>query len=270
MGQWGNGAMRQWGNGAMRQWDHYNDAVSRPRFFAPDARPGMSAVALPADEAHHLRHVLRLSTGDQVGIFDGQGREWVGRVAGISKDAVDIELTEIVAPVPEPPVSVTLGVALLKGDQMDAVVRDATMLGAAEIALIVSDHVAVSRRAERVDRWRRIAVASAKQCGRAVVPLIHPAATLTVVLNGASQNLRLICLEPRLDVAGQFETTSLTALPRPAAALLLTGPEGGWSAAELATARAAAVTGISLGPRTLRAETAPAIALAGMWTAWGW
>jgi 16S rRNA (uracil1498-N3)-methyltransferase len=211
--------------------------------------------------------VLRLSTGNEVGVFDGRGREWVGRVAAANKNVVEIELIGESTPIPEPPVRVTLGVGLLKGDQMDVVVRDATMLGVAEIAPIVTDHAAVSARAVRADRWRRVAVASAKQCRRAVVPKVRSAATLNEILTGTRDSQQLICLEPG---ATGIEATPLTALARPSTVLLLVGPEGGWSAAEIATAREAGAQAISLGPRTLRAEAAPAVALAGLWTVWGW
>src|SRR5262252_1224933 len=135
--------------------------MSRPRFFAPAAAAGSGLVSLPPEEAHHLKNVLRLSPGAEVSVFDGCGREWQARVdaAGGTRDA-SVELLKEVAPAPEPAVRVTVGVGLLKGDQMDAVVRDATMLGASEIVPLASEHVAVPVRAWRsgaaVDRWRRL------------------------------------------------------------------------------------------------------------------
>ena len=96
------------------------------RFFAPDAEPGRAVVLLPDDEAHHLRHVLRLDAGADVVAFDGRGHEWRATVGVIGETGVQLSLAEATAPVAEPAVKVTLGVGVLKGDQMDAVVRDAS------------------------------------------------------------------------------------------------------------------------------------------------
>lgn len=238
------------------------------RFFSPSASAGRPTVVLPADEAHHLTHVLRLRTGDEVGIFDGQGREWRGRVALIDKESVEIALSDEIAPAAEPAVRVTLGIGLLKGDQMDAVVRDATMLGVAEIAPLTTEHVSVPARAVKIERWQRVAVASAKQCRRAVVPHVRPLAAFADALEESISGVRIICVEP----AAVFHATPrpLADLPPPDSAFLLIGPEGGWSAAEIDHALGQGAVPIGLGPRTLRAESAPIVALAALWTAWGW
>ena len=99
-----------------------------PRFFAPGAHVERTVVTLPSDESHHLTNVLRLAVGDEVAVFDGDGHEWRARVASAGRRAATIELGPAVTPVPEPSVHVTLGIGILKSDQMDAVVRDATAL----------------------------------------------------------------------------------------------------------------------------------------------
>src|SRR5438093_720019 len=104
--------------------------MSRPRFHVPDARPDNTRVTLCKEEAHHFLHVLRLEPGAAIGVFDGRGREWTARAISPAKRGdVAVELIAEVPPAPEPPVRVTLGVGVLKGDHMDGVVRDATMLG---------------------------------------------------------------------------------------------------------------------------------------------
>ena len=154
---------------------------------------------------------------------------------------------------------------------MDAVVRDATMLGVARIVPVVSSHVVVPARAWRGDvalaRWHRVAVSSAKQCGRAVVPQLTAASRFDELIGAAREESRLICVEPS---HGGAAMSLLGADPRPSAALALVGPEGGWSAAELAAADARGFRRLHLGPRTLRAETAPTVLLSALWTAWGW
>jgi 16S rRNA (uracil1498-N3)-methyltransferase len=242
----------------------------RPRFYVPEATAA-GVIELPAEEAHHLRHVLRLGEGAELSVFNGRGREWTGRVLSADRHGtIGVELLGDLAPAPEPAVRVTLGIGLLKGDQMDAVVRDATMLGVARIVPIVSSHVVVPARAWRGDaaiaRWHRVAVSSAKQCGRAVVPEIAAASRFDEVIDAAGQDSRLICVEPSHGGAAM----SLPADPRPDGAIALVGPEGGWSSAELAAADAREFHRLHLGPRTLRAETAPTVLLSALWTAWGW
>ena len=235
----------------------------------PDAKAA-AVVELSDDEAHHLRHVLRLGVGDEVSVFDGAGHEWMARVEAVKKRGVAVQLGAPVQPASEPPVRVTLAVGILKGDQMDGVVRDATMLGAAAIVPLVSDHVTVPSRVwqgERaLDRWRRVAVASAKQCGRAVVPAIGPVVAYDRALD-MPVDLRVCCVEPAHASAGAIQPAGL---PLPASALVLVGPEGGWSAAEIERALRAGAEVLHLGPRTLRAETAPTVVLSALWTAWGW
>lgn len=244
--------------------------MSVPRFYAPDARAASPSVVLPPDQAHHLTHVLRLTVGAEVNVFDGRGHEWAGRVSSASRRAATVDLLAPVAPAAEAPVRVTLAMGLLKGDQMDAVVRDATMLGVAAIVAVSSAHVAVPARAWRtgaaLQRWRRVAVASARQCGRAVVPAITPVTPFASVLDEHTAELLVMCVEPaRATVAALDEQP-----PRPSSAVLLVGPEGGWSTGEIDLAVGRGARLLQLGPRTLRAETAPIAALSLLWARWGW
>ena len=247
--------------------------MSAPRLFVPIPMIENDRVTLPAAEAHHATRVLRLRAGDEVRVFDGRGREWAGTLSMTPAPAL-IALREV-DPVAEPPVHVTLALALLKGDQMDTAVRDATMLGVAAIQPMATDYVTVPSRAwasgAALERWQRVAVASAKQCGRAVVPTVAPVRGLTEVIAGVRLTpgtRAYLCAEPAAGAGAVAIGTS--AASRPAAALVYVGPEGGWSDEELSLARDAGTTLMSLGPRTLRAESVPAIALAALWTVWGW
>jgi 16S rRNA (uracil1498-N3)-methyltransferase len=245
-------------------------SVSRYRFFVPGADAAGATIALPDDEAHHLRQVLRLRMGDAVSVFDGRGHEWAGCVAQVGKRGVTIERGEAVAPAPEAPVHLTLAVGILKGDQMDVVIRDACALGAAAIVPLASEHVTVPARAwtsaSATERWTRVAVASAKQCGRAVVPAIGPVATFESAL-AMHVEMRVCGVEP---IHAASQPLAFAATGRPATALALVGPEGGWSVGEVKHARDRGARLISLGPRTLRAEIASTVLLAALWTAWGW
>ncbi|HEV3140260.1 MAG TPA: RsmE family RNA methyltransferase, partial [Vicinamibacterales bacterium] len=137
------------------------------RFFAPSLDPGDETVALPRDEAEHLTRVLRLAVGDTVSVFDGRGHEYLARVTaairapGPGSGDVRLQLVSRIEPPPEPLVALTIVQAVLKGDKMDDVVRDAVMLGAAAVQPMVTTRTEATVAAlmrGRVDRWRRIAI----------------------------------------------------------------------------------------------------------------
>lgn len=228
-----------------------------PRFLVPDLDPDRAEAVLPPDEAHHLTRVMRLGVGDEVAVFDGRGREFLGRIAEAGKKRVTVTLLKPLEAAPEPRVPFTLVQAILKPDAMDAVVRDATMMGAGVIWPIVSAHVAVkgaqALRPSNVDRWARIAAASAKQCGRARVPEILAPAFFTSWLESSADEPHLIFVEPRLGVAPVSLKALLTA-GVPASATLVIGPEGGWSREEVEAAVKADCIPVSLGGLTLRAD----------------
>jgi 16S rRNA (uracil1498-N3)-methyltransferase len=212
--------------------------------------------------------VLRLGVGDEVAVFDGAGREFRARVTGVARDGVDLALIEEFASGPEPAVRLTLAQAVIKGERMDDVVRDATMMGVAAIEPLVTDHTAAHMKAGRApERWRRIAVASAKQCRRAVVPAIGPGVTFADWLPQDSAAVRVLLVEPSAAVEG-YPVSTLSG-DRPASASLLVGPEGGWSVAEIEAAVRAGCVPISLGRRTLRADAVSIVAIAVLQFLWG-
>src|SRR5437762_14331558 len=144
------------------------------RFHAPDAHAPGDVVVLPAEEAEHLMRVLRLKAGDPLRVFNGRGGEFDAIVEQAGKRGVRVQLRGARQPAPEPRVAITLAQAVLRGDKMDDVVRDATMLGVAAIQPVITARTEVSRasvaRGNRRERWERVAVSSVKQCGRATVP----------------------------------------------------------------------------------------------------
>ena len=239
-----------------------------PRFLADSIDATASLARLGADEARHLSQVLRLAGGDEVAVFDGAGREFRGRVERIARDGAEVRLLEEISASPEPAVRVTLAQAVLKGEKMDGVVRDATMMGAAAIEPLVTDYTAAHMKAGRApERWRRIAIASAKQCRRAVVPSIGAGRQLTDWLAADAAAMRLILVEPSASMEGH--PLSTLAGNRPASASLMVGPEGGWSAGEIAAAAGAGCIPVTLGRRTLRADAVPIVAIGVLQFVWG-
>jgi len=241
-----------------------------PRLYVPSLDPRDRTVELPENEAAHLCRVLRVKKGEEVRLFDGRGREVAARVTSVGRTAVVAEIGDRVEPAPEWGVRVTLAQAVLKGDKIDDVIRDAVMMGVAAIQPLLTARTdvpaAAFSRGRRVDRWQRIAVSSSKQCGRAVVPPVHPPRLLADCLVAAEPGVRLMLVEPAAMPAGS-EGRLLPAAPD--SALLLVGPEGGWADAEVALARSAGCRPVSLGPRTLRADAAALVALSVLQHVWG-
>jgi 16S rRNA (uracil1498-N3)-methyltransferase len=246
--------------------------VNHSRFYAPTLRAGDAAVVLPADEGRHLTRVLRLGAGAAVRVFNGRGYECEGRVAALERENVTVAIEREVASAPEAATRITLAQAVLKGDGMDGVIRDAVMLGVAAIVPLVSAHVEGGRRGHsagpRVTRWERIAVASAKQCGRAVVPAIAAPASLEAVLSAPAAGLRLALVEPASGIPG-VSLGDLAGAGHSDGAFLFVGPEGGWAEEELRLLGACGARAITLGLRTLRAESAGLVGLSVLHTLWG-
>jgi 16S rRNA (uracil1498-N3)-methyltransferase len=243
------------------------------RFYAPDIDSDRGSVDLARDEAEHLSRVLRLGVGDRVQVFDGRGREFSGRVDQIGRTTARVALEGAVKPVPEPSVRLVLAQVVPKGDAMDRIVRDATMLGVSAIVPLVSARAEVDARrlaaSGRVARWQRIAVASVKQCGRAFVPDIRQPESLAACCRTAEAARRFLLAEPGLASAEPVRIRRLLAESAPASALLIVGPEGGWTGEEVDLACRAGCVPLTLGPRTLRADAAAAVAITALQCAWG-
>src|ERR1700754_618249 len=233
--------------------------MTRRRFFAPPSAFDFSkrTVTLTADEARHLREVLRLKTGEEVSVFDGVGKEFRARVAQARREFAELDLDEEIEPArPESPLQITLAVALLKGEKFDLVVQKATELGVTKIVPLTTRYADIKLRDEsdaskRVVRWQRIALEAAKQSGRAVVPTIENPSPFESVLSPS--NPCLLFSEKSGHGLTQIDTDSVTAI---------IGSEGGWSDEELEQARAAGAQIVNLGGRILRAETAAITAAA--------
>lgn len=256
--------------------------MSPPRFFAPDAGLTADDVELPPDEAEHLARVLRLRVGAQVRVFDGRGHEWLARIETAGKRRATVELGQAVTPKEEPHVSITLAPAILKGDSLDQVIRDATTLGVVKVQPVIAARSEVTRtlrsNATRLERWRRVAVAAAKQCGRAVVPAIEPPESFAACLGrqpARPQHMAIMTVEPDAAVAADSPAIlSLSAYQkkraaRPDAVTMLVGPEGGWTSDELRQAAASGCDLVTLGRRTFRADATPLVALALFQFLWG-
>ena len=243
----------------------YNSRVSAPRFLVPGIDPAHAEIALPADESHHLARVLRLRVGDEIVVFDGRGRACRARVTAADPRRATAVIVEPLPDEAAPPVPIVLVQSVLKTDQMDDVVRDATMAGAARLVPVIAARSQVRspvlQRAGAMERWLRIAIASAKQCGRARLPVIEAPRPFADWLAEPFDGVRLLLAEPEAAAGPPRRWRDVLQTSRPASIACIVGPEGGWTVEECRDAERAGCVAISLGPATLRADAAGLVAV---------
>jgi 16S rRNA (uracil1498-N3)-methyltransferase len=231
-------------------------------------------VALPADEAVHLTRVLRLARGDRVVIFNGRGQAFDAIVQSSGKGGVQVVVGAACDAAPEARVAVTLVQSVLKGDKMDDVVRDAVMIGVAAIQPVMTSRSEVTpaslERGRRRERWERVAVSAAKQCGRAVVPaILEPEpfeAIPTLVDERQLPGPAMMLVEPQ--AGGEVSSLGDLEGPPPREVSLLIGPEGGWTPEEIALASDWCRL-VTLGGRTIRGDAMALVAVAALFAKWG-
>jgi 16S rRNA (uracil1498-N3)-methyltransferase len=250
----------------------YNPSVN-PRFFAPDARATGDVVTLSSEEGRHLTRVLRLGAGASVRVFNGRGSEFESVVESTAT-RVSVRVGERREPAPEARLQVRLAQAVLKGDKMDDVVRDAVMMGVASILPVVTTRTEVSvsslEKGHKRERWERVSISAAKQCGRAVVPaILEPVmfeSLTAMLLTSWLAGPLLMLVEP--GAAKGVLTLSELAIEAPTVATIVIGPEGGWTPEEI-HAGSEVCRLITLGGRTLRADAMALVALSALFARWG-
>lgn len=232
------------------------------RFFI-DAPLSLGQHDLPETQAHYIGRVLRLAAGDAVQLFDGSGQEYRGELVEVGKKQVRVELHEQFAGLPESGLRIHLGQGLSRGERMDWAIQKAVELGVAEITPVVSERCEVRLKDERADKrlshWRQIAISACEQCGRSVVPVIHPPTPLA----------QWVAVEAELKLVLHPVAEPLSGHQRPNSLAYLIGPEGGLTDAELEQAKIQGFHAARLGPRVLRTETAPVVAISVAQQLWG-
>lgn len=245
------------------------------RFYADIALVPGQTLTLPDQAARHVQ-VLRLQPGDAITLFNGQGDgksssaegEFEATVTRMGRSDVDVLVGAYQATEREAARAIHLAVCMPANDRMDWLIEKATELGAASIQPLMSERSVLRLKSERADKklahWRAAASAACEQCGRNRVPLIHEVLTLADWLKQsapesvAAGGMRLLLsLQP-----GSRPLAEIVAGSDSNAFTFLNGPEGGLSPTEEAAALACGFAPVTLGPRVLRAETAPLACLA--------
>ena len=233
---------------------------SLPRLFVRADLTEGSRVELDAGQANYLGNVMRLGEGAELLLFDGRSGEWLGRIAEAGKKRMVLTVDRRVRE-PETIPDMWLAFAPVKRTQTDWLVEKATELGVARLMPVVTQRTIVDR--VKLDRLESIAIEAAEQCGRTIVPEIAEPVALPRLLKERDAERTLYFAD---EAGGEPAATAF----RPGPALVLTGPEGGFTDGEREAIRAAPNSvAISLGPRILRAETAALAALAAWMSAVG-
>ncbi|MFT3813065.1 MAG: 16S rRNA (uracil(1498)-N(3))-methyltransferase [Acidovorax sp.] len=232
-----------------------------PRFYCPLPLATGADIDLPASAARHVQ-VLRLQPGDGLTLFNGAGGEFEATVLRMGRSDVQAQVGAHHAVEREAARAVHLLAGITAGERMDWLIEKATELGAASITPLAAERSVLRLKGERADKrqahWQAVAVAACEQCGRNRVPPVHTAQTLADWLAAhAPQGQRLL-------LSLQADARPLRAFGAQEPAWFLSGPEGGLSPAEEALALAHGFAPTTLGPRVLRAETAPLAALAAL------
>jgi 16S rRNA (uracil1498-N3)-methyltransferase len=228
------------------------------RLFLDTPVQAGAAFDLPAGPARHVQ-VRRLQPGDALCLFDGSGGEWAAEVVAMGRQQVSVRALTHDAVSRELPLALTLALGMPANERMDTLVEKATELGVAVIQPLECERSVLRLSGERAERkrehWQGVAVAASEQSGRTRVPQIAPVLPLARWLkSAATEGAIKLLLSPR---EGALPLRNLPPAAASAVWLALSGPEGGLTPAEEAAAEAAGYTAVGLGPRVLRADTAP-------------
>jgi len=232
------------------------------RFYISPENWNPDALSLSGSEAHHARDILRMKRGDRAVLFNGRGREITAEIVDLTGDKLRLRKLHETEMSPLR-CRITLGQAIPKGKNMDLIVQKAVEIGVAEITPLISERTIVDLDAKEAEqkkaKWQQIAIEAAKQCGQNWLPTVHAPQKLKDFFSHAgSFDLRLIgSLQPdAIHLKKILSDYTDQHRDRPENVLMLVGPEGDFTPAELALAKTHGCLPITLGPIILRVETA--------------
>lgn len=239
-----------------------------PRFHCPLPLTAGAELDLPAGAARHVQ-VLRMQPGQDITLFDGSGDgEWSATILRMGRSDVAVRVDAFQATAREVARPVHLLAGITANERMDWLVEKATEIGVASITPLLAERSVLKLKGERGDKkrahWQAVAVAACEQCGGNRVPLIHPAVTLAEWAAAPPQAAHADTQRVLLSLAEGTRPLLQAVVPGVQPVLFLSGPEGGLSPAEESLARSQGFAPVTLGPRVLRAETAPLMALSAL------
>lgn len=233
--------------------------MSAPRIYYSETLQINTEISLTDNAANHVAKVLRRQVGDELRIFNGDGCEYLAKIMAINKRDVAVKIETLIENNQESPVQIHLQQAVARAEKMDWVVQKATELGVATITPLITERSGVKLSAERwekrLEHWRAIAISACEQCGRNRLPEIKPILTLTDLFEQRPIGRSFILAPTAIS-----QLTDNLILTDPNIQVLI-GPEGGFSPIEQKNAEERGYCALRLGPRILRTETAPIVAL---------
>ena len=237
-----------------------------PRLFIFDSINSNDEYILDRDQSHYLKNVLRLTTNMNVRLFNGSGYEYLGMIKKVNKDRVSIIVLSKEKKNNESPLKVNFVIAISKSSKFDYLIQKLTELGVSSITPIQSERSEIKIKSKdqskKIEHWEKIAVSACQQCDRDRPPKIHGIGNFSSTVTIRSENVKFI-LEP----SAKYTLSAITKEPREIC--ILSGPEGGFSPQERLLADEHGFKSLSLGPRILRTETAPIVALSIAQSKWG-
>ena len=237
-----------------------------PRIYTAQPLKTNTLVHLDKDASRYLGSVLRMSKGQSVVLFNGQGGEFQGELVNLTKNQATVSVIQSKTEDRESPLKVHLVIGISRGERMDWVIQKATELGVTEITPVFTERTEVKLSGPRLEKkqhhWQQIAISACEQSHRNIVPIVHGCSALSSLLEVNLEGFKIV-LHHRTD-------TKLHAMDKPnQRVILLVGPEGGLSDNEIKLAESKDYNPLMLGPRVLRTETAPLAAISIMQSLWG-
>ena len=238
------------------------------RFFAGNENFSGDSVVLTGTDASHIRTVLRLKAGDNIQVLDGKGSLYEVQLTDVKAQLVKGEIITSEKVNTESPLKIHLGQSLIKGNKFDDVLRKSVELGVETITPLMTERTVVKSDSDKkIARWQKIAKESCKQCGRSSIPNVSKSVIkLDVFCQQRSEaDLKLMFWE----LESENGLKDINPEKPPSSVSVLIGPEGGFTIEEVKTARSHGFQTVGLGPRILRAETAPLVVLSLLQSKWG-
>jgi 16S rRNA (uracil1498-N3)-methyltransferase len=242
------------------------------RFFIDKGIPETGSVSITGREARHIRTVLRMKKGEMLILVDGGGQAYEATIEAVHDKEVMVSITKTIPPLPPSPIKVSLAQALIKSNPMEYCIQKATELGIYTIQPFYAERTVIQLKSahlkNKMERWMEIIKSACKQCGRVTLPVLHTPLLFEEMINNTPDKgiLKIVLWEDENKVDLRRLLKTAEPVER---VFVMVGPEGGFTLNEINLAKAADFHTVSLGKRTLRAETAAVSLLSIIQYEWG-
>lgn len=236
-----------------------------PRFYVQNTSGFDKSIEITGEDVNHIKNVLRLETGDEITVGDGNGRDYICRISDIGRESVLADIEDVISNTAELSTRIVLFQGVPKGDKLELVIQKAVELGVSEIVPVYTSRTVVKldakKETKKLERYNTIALSAAKQSGRGIVPKVKEYMTYEKALKYAEDlSMNIV---PYEDARGiEFSRKIISSVKGKKSLGIFIGPEGGFAKEEVEKAKAMGANIITLGNRILRTETAGLAALA--------